>query len=144
MFVVIIISLILVVSSILVHYEALRNVSNFLPKIPMLHRARLLIIIFAVFIAHIIEISLFALAFALMQHQWGMGALIGSPEGNWLDYFYFSASNFTTLGMGEIFPTGHLRFLTAIESLTGLVLITWSASYAYLAMSKYWGMKHEK
>ena len=31
-----------------------------------------------------------------------------------------------------------LRYLTGLESLTGLVLITWSASFLYLEMTRYW------
>ncbi len=141
MLIAIIITFVLVLVSILIHYELLRSLTNFLPHISIKPRERLLVIISVVFIAHITEISLFALAFSLMQHQWGLGEIAGALEGGWVDYFYFSAANYTTLGMGDIFPKGHLRFVAAIESLTGLVLIGWSASYTYLAMSKYWGMK---
>jgi hypothetical protein len=31
-----------------------------------------------------------------------------------------------------------LRHLTGIEALTGLVLITWSASFLFLEMQRYW------
>ncbi len=145
MFIVIIITMILVFTSILIHYELLRHLTNFLPRLTIKPRARLLVIIGVVFIAHISQISLFALAFGLMQHQWGLGEASGAISENWLDYFYFSASNYTTLGMGDIYPLGHLRLVAAVESLVGLVLITWSASYTYLAMSKYWGMnKNDK
>lgn len=144
MFIAIIITFFLVLASIFIHYELLRSITNLLPRLSIKPRARLLVIITGVFIAHISEITLFALAFGLMQHQWGLGAISGNIEGSWIDYFYFSASSYTTLGMGDIFPTGHLRFVAAIESLTGLVLIGWSASYTYLAMSKFWGMKKGK
>jgi len=140
----IIITLVLVMLSVIIHYEMLRAVSNALLSISVKPRARLLVIIAVVFIAHITQISLFAIAFGLMQLQWGLGEIVGRLEGGWLDFFYFSASNFTTLGMGDIFPTGHLRLVSAIESLAGLVLITWSASYTYLAMSKFWGMPKRK
>ncbi|MCF6344614.1 MAG: potassium channel family protein [Devosiaceae bacterium] len=144
MLIAILITFILVLISILIHYELLRTITNILPHISIKPRARLLVIITGVFIAHILEIALFALAFGLMQHQWGLGAISGALEGGWIDYFYFSASSYTTLGMGDIYPAGHLRFVAAIESLTGLVLIGWSASYTYLAMSKFWGMKNSK
>lgn len=140
MFIAIIITLALVVASIFIHYEMMRAVSNSLPDMDVKPRARLLVIIGVVFVAHIIEISLFAAAFGLMQHRWGLGEIVGSLEGGWVDYFYFSASSYTTLGMGDIVPLGHIRFVSAIESLTGLVLIAWSASYTYLAMSKFWCM----
>ncbi len=140
MFVAIFLTLILVVLSIFVHYEMLRMVSNALPKMPESPRRRLLSVIGVAFVAHILEIGLFAIAFFLMQHRWGLGEINGAIEGSWVDFFYFSAASYTTLGMGDIFPTGHLRFVAAIESLTGLVLIGWSASFTYLAMNEFWGM----
>ncbi|HHO59743.1 MAG TPA: two pore domain potassium channel family protein, partial [Thiotrichales bacterium] len=32
-------------------------------------------------------------------------------------------------------------YLTGIESLTGLVLITWTASFLYYEMQRYWDTK---
>lgn len=140
MFIAIFLTLILVVLSIFVHYEMLRMISNAMPGMAGSPRRRLLSAIGVVFVAHIIEISLFAFGFSLMQNRWGLGEINGAIEGSWVDFFYFSAASYTTLGMGDIFPTGHLRFVAAIESLTGLVLIGWSASFSYLAMNKFWGM----
>jgi len=51
---------------------------------------------------------------------------------------YFSFTVYTTVGFGDIYPQGELRFLTGIESLTGLVLITWTASFLYVKMTRYW------
>jgi len=55
-----------------------------------------------------------------------------------MDCVYFSFTTFTTVGFGDIQPTGDLRFLTGIESLTGLVLITWTASFLFVEMQKFW------
>jgi len=144
MFVAFVITLALVVACIFIHYELLRMVSVAMPKMHGSARRRLLSAIGVVFMAHILEISLFAIAFALMQHRWGLGEIAGAIEGSWVDFFYFSAASYTTLGMGDLFPTGHLRFVAAIESLTGLILIAWSASFTYLAMNKFWGMRETK
>jgi hypothetical protein len=32
-----------------------------------------------------------------------------------------------------------LRFLVGLESLTGLVLITWSASFLFFELQRHWG-----
>ncbi len=45
---------------------------------------------------------------------------------------------FTTVGYGDIVAHGHLRYLSGLEALTGFVLITWSASFLFLEMQKYW------
>jgi len=36
---------------------------------------------------------------------------------------------------------GHIKFLTGLQALTGLVLITWTASFLFLEMQKYWKNK---
>jgi len=54
---------------------------------------------------------------------------------------YFSAVTYSTVGFGDVIPTGPLRFLVGTEALTGFVLITWSASFTYLEMQRYW--KHD-
>jgi len=33
---------------------------------------------------------------------------------------------------------GDLKYLTGLQALTGLVLITWTASFLFLEMQKYW------
>ena len=55
-----------------------------------------------------------------------------------MDCAYFSFTIYTTLGFGDIVPHGNMRYLTGLESLTGLVLITWSASFLYYEMQRHW------
>ncbi len=38
-----------------------------------------------------------------------------------------------------IVPVGALRLMTSLEAVVGLVLITWSASFTFLQMRRYWG-----
>ena len=45
---------------------------------------------------------------------------------------------YTTVGFGDLAPVGAVRFLSGTEALTGFVLITWSASFTYLEMERYW------
>lgn len=51
---------------------------------------------------------------------------------------YFSVVVYTTLGLGDLVPEGAIRFLTGTEALTGSVLITWSASFTFLEMQRFW------
>ena len=48
-----------------------------------------------------------------------------------IDIFYFSLTTITTLGLGSIEPTGHLRMLAGVESATGFLLISCSASKVF-------------
>jgi hypothetical protein len=55
-----------------------------------------------------------------------------------LDSVYLSAMTYTTVGFGDLTPAGAIRFLSGTEALTGLMLVTWSASFTYLEMERYW------
>jgi hypothetical protein len=131
-------ALVLIVATSLLHYEALRLTSDAIPKLRVPARARILVVIAGCFVAHLLEIALYAIVFASLQNHWGMGGMSGSIEGGPLDFYYLSLSSYTTLGIGDIYPTGPLRVIAGIEALNGLVLIGWSASFTYLAMERFW------
>ncbi|MEC9358575.1 MAG: potassium channel family protein [Pseudomonadota bacterium] len=124
---------------VVIHYESLLRLSIALPRMRIRHRFRIVLGVFGALIAHAVEVWVFALAYYLMQQSDGWGQLEGNFAGSLLDCAYFSFTTFTTLGLGDIEPTGRLRYLTGIESLTGLVLITWTASFLYIEMQRYWG-----
>lgn len=88
-------------------------------------------------IAHSIEITLFALAYRASIAS-GFGTLEGNFTDSVADHLYFSYAAFTTVGFGDIVPTGPLRLLAGMEALTGFVLITWTASFLYLEMNRLW------
>ena len=73
--------------------------------------------------------------------QFSIGGLAGHLEGDLLDFFYFSMATYTTLGIGDLHPSGAMRLVASVESLNGLVLIGWSASFTYLTMEEFWGTK---
>jgi|TARA_R110002096_G_scaffold183080_8_gene360939 hypothetical protein len=126
---------------VVIHYEFLYRVSQYIPRMKLKHRLRILFGVFAALVAHAVEIWIFALAYYFMHHTDGWGHLEGNFDGSLLDCSYLSFTTFTTLGFGDIQPIGPLRHLTGIESLTGLVLITWTASFLYYEMQRYWDNK---
>ena len=129
---------ILVVSTFLFHYKVLRAASRLLPKLTTSLEVRVLFVIFAAFAAHIVEILIYAFAFIVSVEAFELGSFGGRPVATTLDYFYFSIVSFTSLGLGDVFPNDHLRFLAGVEALNGLLLIAWSASFTYLAMGRLW------
>jgi len=129
---------ILVTLSVIIHYELLYQLAKKLPNVTVLPKYRVLLGVFMVLIAHIIEIWLFAGGYYLMVHTGDFGTLTGNFDKSLLDCAYFSFTSYTTLGFGDIEPSGHIRFLCGLEALAGLVLITWSASFLFLEMQKYW------
>lgn len=125
--------------AVVVHYEALYHLSVLLPKINIKNRLRIVLGVFGALLAHVVEIWIFAFAYCFMHRSDGWGNLKGDFDGGIIDCSYFSFTTFTTLGFGDIHPVGYLRYLTGIESLTGLVLITWTASFLFCEMQKSWG-----
>ena len=128
----------LVVVTVAVHYKVLRMASSLLPRLPFNLEARIVLVILLAFLAHIVEIVLYALAYALAVKFLELGTFGGMPVESALDYLYFSIVTYTSLGLGDVFPGGHLRFLTGVEALNGLLLIAWSGSFTYLAMGRLW------
>lgn len=129
-------SLGLLVVCVLMHYEALRIIGSAALAIRN-HRRAVLVVIFGVMAAHLAEITLYAAALWL-GHTLGLGTLSGITEPHAAQYFYLSAETYTTLGMGDVYPSGELRLIAAIEPLIGMLLIGWSGSYTYLAVQRYW------
>jgi hypothetical protein len=113
-------------------------ISQFTSNLTIPHRALSLIVIAGVLLAHLLEICLFAAGFFVMHARFGLGAIGGEFNGSALDYFYFSATTYSTLGVGDLFPTGPIRLVAGVEALTGFVLIGWSASFTYLSMQRSW------
>lgn len=123
---------------VVIHYEFLHGLTRLLPRLPMVHRARITVGVLGALIAHAVEIWIFGLAFYVLTTQFGWGSLSGNFGGTIMDCVYFSFTVFSTLGFGDIFPEGPIRYLVGIEALTGLVLITWTASFLFYEMQRNW------
>ena len=128
----------LVALTVVIHYEMLRLLWVYIPRLKIKHRVRVIIGVFGTICAHIIEVWVFGLAFYLMISYKDFGTLQGSFDGSLTDAVYFSFTNYTTLGYGDIEPDGQLRFLAGMEAITGLSLITWSAYSMFMEMMKFW------
>jgi hypothetical protein len=133
----------LVIATVLIHYEALRFTFDRLRTIRLPPRPRILIVIVAVFAAHVVEIWLYGLAYWLSIDAFGLGGFGGQPVAGFEDSLYFSAVTYTSLGFGDYYPTRNLRLIAAAEALNGLVLIGWSASFTYVAMVTYWPLHRD-
>ena len=132
------ISFFLVITTFLLHYAVFRWLSGGMSNIAMTAEQRILIIWLLTLFAHVVEVALYAAAYAFGERTLEIGSLDGLQIVGPLDYFYFSIVAYTSLGMGDIVPSDHLRFITGIETLNGLLLIAWSASFNYIAMVKLW------
>ena len=134
-------SFLLVLATIVIHFEALRWTSLALPRCGSAGRARMLVVVLGAFTAHMLEIMLYALAFFALEHVVTVGGINGAHDDTFMDYFYYSTVMYTSLGLGDVFPVGHLRVISGIEALNGLLLIGWSTSFTFLAMRRYWPLE---
>lgn len=142
------VSLAMALVCVLIHYEGL----NLLERIVRLERhwlrarLRLAGVMACVVLLHSAEIWIFAALYLGMENfpalgslQWAQG--YPSERSVFLDKLYYSAVVYTSLGFGDLVPTGALRIVSTTETLLGLLLIAWSASFTYLLMQRLWGLK---
>jgi hypothetical protein len=132
------INCVLITIAVVIHYEMLRLLSVIIPRLRIKHRLRVIIGVFGTICAHIIEICMFGIATYFMIGYGDFGSLEGNIDGSLLDCIYFSFTNYTSLGYGDIQPLGDIRFLAGLEAIVGLSLITWSASFMFIEMTKFW------
>jgi hypothetical protein len=110
------------------HYETLRMLlRRFLGRrISPVWVVRLLVALVTI---HLVEVGLYAGAYVLSTDVLALGHLQGSGDGTMLDYLYFAAETYSTLGYGDVVPTGALRLLACIEALNGVLLLALSGAF---------------
>ena len=127
------------------HYEVMMTVSDRL--VPWLekrlpHRRVIALSLAGLMLGHIVEIWLFSLALMLTAQFPSVGSIQGDFSGRWGDYLYLSTVNYTSLGDSSIRIAGHIRAVVASETLVGMMMIAWSASYTFLKMEQGWRARH--
>ena len=97
---------------VLLHYEVLNVLSRRLATLEGRRRRRVLFGIFGVLSVHVAEIWIFGAAYVLLLIlSPAFGAVHGIPALDVLDHIYFSAMTFTTVGFGDVYRIGPIRFL---------------------------------
>ena len=127
-----------------IHYEVLRTLNDTLPGLNVPNRPKLLVVIFSTSVAHLVEMVVWGLALFVLVQYADVGRLNGDVPITVLNCIYFSAETYTSLGFGDVRPDGHLRLLVGLEALNGLLLIAWSASFAYLSMERFWSQRKQR
>lgn len=125
----------LIVVTVTVHFCVFRQISIALLRWSCPCYCGLMLAVGSITLAHVAEAAVFSLAFWWGDATLEIGTFGKAQAMSWMDYFYFSLVNFTTLGRGELVPTDHLRFLAAIEAFVGFLMITASGSYVLQVMA---------
>lgn len=97
---------------------------------------RFFCLMLGIYASHLFDIVIYALAYYFAWHVLEIGTLSGDRSDGPLGHFYASAVMYTTIGFGDILPTGHLRFIASTQGLSGLLYIAWSASFIFAAMNR--------
>ncbi|MGI9227958.1 MAG: ion channel [Gammaproteobacteria bacterium] len=125
-----------IVLAVALHYEVLTHLAERHFKRDWPSRLLLPFGVLVVILTHVIEIWIFGFLYYFLLSLGNVGNVIGEFSNTVLDCTYFSFVNYTSLGYGDLVPTGHIRFTAGSEALTGLVLIAWTASFTYLQMQQ--------
>lgn len=128
----------MVVLTVTIHLEGLwyirRNLGRFMNR-PRIGLSSIVLMSLGL---HAIEIALYAVAFLIADRLLAIGQFSNDNSLDTMAYFYYSAVTFTAVGYGDILPTGELRLLAVAEPLNGLMLISWSGAFTFLAMQRLW------
>jgi hypothetical protein len=85
--------------------------------------------------AHIFEIGVFASGIRVLEYL--HNGEVWQTNERLFEPWYQSAVAYTTLG-DERPEHASVRLLISVEALTGLILITWTASFLFLVMQRTW------
>lgn len=123
------------------HYESLVFISFFVRRVSGSKRVGVALAVTLALGAHILEVAVYAIAWLLLIDtgavelaHFDMEVFEPTP----IDIFYFSGTVYSSLGFGDIVPVRGGQVLAVTESVTGLVLIAWTASYTFFEMQTNW------
>jgi len=123
---------------IIVHFETMTWLTKIARRTHVPTRISLLVGVFTLFAAHSLEVWIFAGGLYFANEIVWLGSLSGAFDGSARDYLYISLVNYTTLGYGEIVPTGYLRTICGFEALIGLLMMAWSAAFTVFRLTDRW------
>jgi hypothetical protein len=135
---VVIATAIALLASFVLHFEGLSWISGVLSRRTGARRRRVLYGVLWALGLHLVEIAIFGVALFWLMQQPGGSDIAGVATPGLTDALYLSAISYSTVGFGDLAPVGPIRLLVAVESLAGLMLIAWSASFTYFEMERNW------
>lgn len=132
-----IVAISLMILAVVFHYWSLGRLLHCLPKRGQQrnHFLRSVLVLLLLVCVHLTVIVGFACGLNFVSVFCDAGQLAGDLGAGFMDFFYHSAVTYSTLGISEV-PTGALKFVTALEALTGIILLTWSATFFYSVMGR--------
>ncbi len=124
-------SLATLLASVAAHYEVLAVLARLTAGRPGSRRISLFVAITGLLAVHMCEIALFAAAFYIGARVLALGSFVSARTMAPMDYFYYAAETYSSLGYGDIYPLGTIRLLASITPVIGLLLMGWSSAFLF-------------
>lgn len=118
-----------------IHFEVLNFIENSIGKF-LSNRKKLLTVLSLIIATHLVEIIVYALVFYLAAVPLNIGHFNTNRNLGLIDFFYYSAETYSSLGYGDILPRGEIRTIASICPLNGILLLSWSGAFLYDFVSK--------
>lgn len=138
------ISLGLILFCIAVFYEIMAHVWLLLPRFEGRPRTQIVFTVLASFVGHTIAVWAFGIAYYILDKYFDFGTLNGTITREFIEYIYFSAVSYSSLGLGDVYPSGGLQLLVGVEAILGLILIGWTITFTYIVTERYLAHKKER
>jgi hypothetical protein len=122
----------------LIFYDVLGFVIRQINKKHLSPRFLLMILMSGIFTSHALSIFIYGIAYWILTSYSHYPPLGGVDVGGFGAYLYYSATTYSSLGIGDIYATGCMRIISGFEVINGLTLIAWSATFTYFAVEKMW------
>lgn len=134
----------MVISVVVVHFEGMILFGRIYTRYRRSHRQSavgrhmMIGLICGLLLLHVMSIIVFGVGiFSVLQFP-GTGSISGGHSASLLDALYLSAITYSTVGFGDLAPKGPIRWVAGAEALVGLMMVAWSASFAFREMSRHW------
>jgi len=125
----------LLVLTVSIHYGFIIRLQRVLTT-SWLPSTMLISIICGLFIAHVVEVTVYASFYYFADQLFELSRVTGFSFDEWGDALYFSFVAYSSLGAGDLSDAGWVRIVYGLEAINGLVLIAWSASFSLLVMDR--------
>lgn len=127
-------TLVLLAATILLHHEVVHRVLGWAAASRAHARMKTLVAMVAFVVAHNVAIWLYAAGYWLGSTHLGIGGFAPGAMTGVLDYVFFSAEAYTSIGLDNFKPIGGVRLIAGMEAVVGLMMIAWSGSATYLVL----------
>lgn len=122
----------------LLFYEVLGVVMKLISRGRFSPRRLLTVMALGIMFAHSLSIFIYGAAYWLLTYFPHFPKLEGVDSVSFGGYLYYSATTYTSLGVGDVYARGCLRIVSSFEVINGLTLIAWSATFTFFAVKKLW------